>query len=146
LLAFFLEESSVRGDVDEVEKLLAEVPASAAKDNRFWHYKGWYHANLSEWQEAEKCYRKALELHPYAWRSQFELADVLRKSGDLREVERLSQLSLEGKDLQKTILQLPDVQSVPMDIFKRMQRYANDCGDSPVATRMKERIKQYGGG
>lgn len=146
LLAFFLEESSVRGDVDQVEKLLAEVPASAAKDNRFWHYKGWYHANLSEWQEAEKCYRQALELHPYAWRSQFELADVLRKSGDLREVERLSQLSLEGKDLQKTILQLPDVQSVPMDIFKRMQRYASNCGDAPVADTMMDRIKQYGGG
>jgi tetratricopeptide (TPR) repeat protein len=145
LLAFFLEESSVRGDIDEVEKLLAQVPASAANDNRFWHYKGWYHANLSEWEEAEKCYRKALELHPYAWRSQFELADVLRKSGNLAEVERLSQLSLEGKDLQKTILQLPDVQSVPMEVFQRMQKYATECGDSPVAGRMLERIRQYSG-
>lgn len=144
LLAFFLEESSVRGEIEEVEKLLAQVPVSAGNDNRFWHYKGWYHANLSEWNEAEKCYRKALELHPYAWRSQFDLADVLRKSGQLDQVERWSQLSLEGKDLQKTILQLPDVQSVPMEVFKRMQKYAADCGDSSVAGRMLERIQQFG--
>jgi tetratricopeptide (TPR) repeat protein len=146
LLAYFLEESSVRGDMEEVENLLAQVPASAANDNRFWHYKGWFHANLSEWEEAEKCYRKALELHPYAWRSQFDLADVLRKSGQLEQVERWSTLSLEGKDLQKTILQLPDVQSVPMDVFKRMQRYASNCGDTSVAGRMLERIQQFGVG
>lgn len=144
LLAFFLEESSVRGDIEEVERLLTLVPASSANDNRFWHYKGWYHANLTEWDEAESCFRKALELHPFAWRSQFELADVLRKKGKLEEVERLSQLSLEGKDLQKTILQLPDVQSVPMDVFKRMQNYAHDCGDSSVEGSMLERIQQFG--
>lgn len=146
LLAFFLEESTVRGDIEEVEKLLEQVPASAANDNRFWHYKGWYHSNLSEWEEAEKCYRKALELHPYAWRSQFDLADVLRKSGQMDQVEKWTQLSLEGKDLQKTILQLPDVQSVPMEVFKRMQKYADESGDTPVAGRMLERIRQYGGG
>ena len=146
LLAYFLEESSVRGDMEEVENLLAQVPVSAANDNRFWHYKGWFHAHLSEWEEAEKCYRKALELHPYAWRSQFDLADVLRKSGQLEQVERWSKLSLEGKDLQKTILQLPDVQSVPMEVFQRMQEYASDCGDTSVAGRMLERIHQLGVG
>jgi tetratricopeptide (TPR) repeat protein len=146
LLAFFLEESSVRGDVEEVEKLLGAVPSSAANDNRFWQYKGWYHAALAEWDEAEKCYRKAMELHPYAWRSQFELADVLRKSGRLDEVERLASLSLEGKDLQKTILQLPDVQSVPMNVFARMQDYSSRCGDSEVAKRMSARMLQHAGG
>ena len=146
LLAFFLEESSVRGDVEEVEKLLAAVPVGSMNDNRFWHYKGWYHAALAEWEEAERCYRKALELHPYAWRSQFELADVLRKSGRLGEVERLASLSLEGKDLQKTILQLPDVQSVPMDLFARMQEYSSKCGDTEVAKRMSARMLTYNGG
>lgn len=146
LLAFFLEESSVRGDIEEVERLLAQVPVSAANDSRFWHYKGWYHANLSEWNEAEKCYRKAIELYPYAWRSQFDLADVLRKSGKADQVERWALLALEGKDLQKTILQLPDVQSVPIDVFKRMQKYAEDCGDPSVAGRMLERLRQLGVG
>lgn len=146
LLAFFLEESSVRGDMDEVERLLAQVPVSAANDSRFWHYKGWYHANLSEWNEAEKCYRKAIELYPYSWRSQFDLADVLRKSGKADEVERWALLALEGKDLQKTILQLPDVQSVPIEVFKRMQKYAEDCGDPSVAGRMLERLRQLGVG
>lgn len=146
LLAFFLEESSVRGDVDEVSRLLATVPPTAANDNRFWHYQGWLHASLEEWDDAEKCYRKALELHPYAWRSQFELADVLRKMGRQGEVERLSNLSLEGKDLQKVILQLPDVQSVSMDLFVRMQKYSLECGDEEVVARMSERIKEHGNG
>lgn len=142
LLAFFLEESSVRGDIAEVERLLALVPVSSANDSRFWHYKGWYHANSSEWGDAEKCYRKAIELYPYSWRSQFDLADVLRKSGQAEQVERWTSLALEGKDLQKTILQLPDVQSVPLVVFKRMQKYASQCGDSLVEGRMIQRIRE----
>lgn len=146
LLAFFMEENSVRGEIDKVGELLAKVPASAGNDNRFWQYKGWFHAAKAEWDEAESSYRKALELHPYSWRSQFELADVLRKKGDSAGVEQLSRLSLEGKDLQKVILQLPDVQSVPMAVFQRMQKYAEESGDAEVANRMAQRIVEVDAG
>jgi hypothetical protein len=70
------------------------------------------------------------------------LAEVLRRLQKFEEVETLNQLSLMGKELRETILQLPDVQSVPVDVFQKMQRYAAGCGDELTATRMAERLEQ----
>lgn len=142
LLAYMLEQESLSGNVQEVEELLAQVPASSANDNRFWHYKGWLHATRNELQEAEDCFRKALELHQYAWRSYFELANVLRKLNRFEEVEEFNRLSVTGKRLRETILQLPDVQSVPIDVFREMKDYAEACGDAMTAARMSERLTE----
>ena len=142
LLCYLMEESAVRGDTDEVARLLSQVPASAGDDNRIWYYKGWLNAARDQLDEAEASFRKALELHPYAWRSQLALAEVLRRLQKFEEVETLNQLSLMGKELRETILQLPDVQSVPVDVFQKMQQYAAGCGDELTATRMAERLKQ----
>lgn len=140
LLAYFLEQASTAGDQDAVGKLLAQVPASAAEDNRVWYYKGWLHSARDELQQAESSYRKALELHPYAWRSQLDLANVLRRLTKFDEVEKWNALSLEGKQIREQVLQLPDVQSVSVSLFRKMQRYAKDCGDELVAQRMDQRL------
>lgn len=146
LLAYFLKQETIQGNAEAVEKLLAEVPAEAADDNRFWHFKGWLHATRDELEDAEVCYRKALELNPYAWESQFELASVLRKSQRFEEVETLTALYMEGKALRKTILQLPDVQSVPPQVLAQMHHYAVGCGDTEVAQHLAERMQQLGFG
>lgn len=146
LLAYFLKRETIQGNAEAVAKLLAEVPAEAADDNRFWHFKGWLHATRDELEDAEACYRKALELNPYAWESQFELAGVLRKSQRFDEVETLTALYIEGKALRKTILQLPDVQSVPPQVLVQMHHYAVGCGDTEVAQHLAERMKQLGFG
>jgi hypothetical protein len=81
-----------------------------------------------------------LALHPYAWRSQFELAAVLRKQQRLPAAERMIALSMEGKRLRETILQLPDVQSVPPQVLQQMRHYAEACGDTAVAERLSQRL------
>lgn len=142
LLAYFLEKHATKGNASVVEELLSRVPASAAEDNRFWHFKGWLHMARGELSEAELAYRKALELNPYAWQSQFQLAGVLRQQQRFEETEAMVALALEGKQLQETILQLPDVQSVPMDVFQRMQQYAEETGDHEVATQLALRLEE----
>lgn len=141
LLVYFLEQAAIRGDEAEVATLLGQVPATAAEDNRVWYYKGWLHSVRDELQDAEASYRKALDLHPYAWRSQLDLANVLRRMNRFEEVEKLNQLSLMGKQIREEVLQLPDVQSVPVALFRKMQEYAAGCGDDATATRMAERLE-----
>lgn len=140
LLAYFLDKSAIKGDIAAVEELLSQVPATAAEDNRFWHFKGWLHMARGELPAAESAYRKALELHPYAWRTQFELAGLLRQRQQIEETESMIALSLQGKQLRKTILQLPDVQSVPKEVLYQMQEYAEKSGDDEVAKRLAHRL------
>jgi hypothetical protein len=52
---------------------------------------------------------------------------------------------MKGKELRKTILQLPDVQSVSPKMLKEMQLYAQECGDEEVAQRLAKRMEQWGG-
>ena len=141
LLVYFLEQAVIRGDEAEVATLLGQVPATAADDNRVWYYKGWLNSTRDEFQEAEASYRKALELHPYAWRSQLDLANVLRRMNRFDEVEELNRLSIMGKQIREQVLQLPDVQSVPVPLFRKMQEYAAGCGDEVTAVRMAERLE-----
>jgi len=142
LLVYFLKQHATQGDVQGVQELLGRVPASAADDNRFWHYRGWLHQARGELAQAEAAYRQALSLHPYAWRTQFELAAVLRKQQRLPEAEQMIALSMEGKGLRETILQLPDVQSVPPEVLEQMRHYAEACGDTAVAERLGLRFAQ----
>lgn len=142
LLAFFLKKKSTEADVQGVAELLARVPATAANDGRFWHYKGWLHAAREELEAAEAAYRRALEVNPYDWRSQLQLAEVLRKQQRFDEVESLVALSMEGKELRKTVLQLPDVQAVPIAVMEQMRGYAERVQDHRVAEQLALRITQ----
>jgi hypothetical protein len=73
------------------------------------------------------------------------LAGAYRQQQRFDEVERLVALSMKGKELRKTILQLPDVQSVSPKLLKEMRLYAQECGDDEVAQRLAKRMEQWGG-
>lgn len=141
LLAYLLKQRAIKGDVDQVIELLGKVRSADGEDNRFWRFKGWLHAANGELKEAEAAYRKALELNPFDWHSQHELAGVLRRLGRFESVERLASLALEGKDLRKTILQLPNVQSAPIPVLERIRDYADACGDSQAARQLGLRVQ-----
>lgn len=145
LLAYFLSQRATRGDRDGVAELLAKVPVSAGDDNRFWHFKGWLDAANENWADAEAAYREALKRNPYAWQTHLELSSVLRQQQRFDEVERHVALSMKGKELRKTILQLPDVQSVSPELLREMQVYASQCGDTAVAERLAARLTQWDG-
>jgi len=143
LLAFQLKRAAASGNVSEVRQLLSQVPQSAAGDNRFFHYKGWLHDALGEPELAVEAYRNALRLNPFDWRSQLRLAVTLRLLGETDEADRLAGLAMHGKQLRETIMQLADVQSIPMPVMESMYEYCQACGDELVAEGLLRRIKMF---
>jgi tetratricopeptide (TPR) repeat protein len=142
LLSYFLKKACAGGKIERVRELLARAPPEAVDDNRFWRFKGWLHAARKESTLAEGAYRRALTLNPYDWHSQHELADLMRRARKYEEVEVLEARSLQGKELRKAILVLPDIQSIPPPLLQRMAAYAEACGDYPVAQRLWIRIEK----
>ncbi|HUG71607.1 MAG TPA: tetratricopeptide repeat protein [Pirellulaceae bacterium] len=142
LLAYFLREASTNGDAAEVARLLSTAPSAAADDNRFWRYMGWLHRNNEEWLDAERCYQKALQINPYDYVTQHQLAAVGRRLNRPEYVETLEPLAREGQNLRRELLQLPNVTSVPLPLLNRMAIHAAACGDKVVAGRLYERTKK----
>lgn len=140
LLRYFLRSSAAAGDVEQVGRLLEQVPDEAADDSVFWRYRGWYHAAFSEFEQSEQAYRRAIELFPLDWHVWHELAGVLRRTGDLKVAEEMEKLALAGKQLRKELLQLPDAQAVPPSLLERIGLYAKSCGDRQVAEAIKARM------
>lgn len=144
LLAYFLQKATTRGDIDEVTSLLGQAPADAVADNRFWRFKGWVHAQSDQPAEAEAAYRRALEIDPYDFATQHQLGGALRKGGMLEEAARFARLAAEGRTLRKTILEQPDVRTIPPGVLGEMGRYAAGCGDRAIADRIAARLEQIG--
>ncbi len=146
LLAYFLQKATTRGDLERVVELLGQAPPEAAGDNRFWRFKGWVHDQGGEGTEAVAAYRKALEIDPFDFVSQHQLAAVLRKSGQTDEAARLTRLAADGRSLRKRVLESPDVRTVPPDILRSMAEYVRGCGEDEIAVRLERRIAQIAPG
>lgn len=140
LLAHFLREGCTNGDVQGVAELLARAPPEAVEDNRFWRFKGWLHAATGEFGPAKAAYLQALKHNPFDWRSQYELADVLRRTRQTEDVDKWATLAVEGRALWREILELPDVQSAPPALMERIAKYARACGDNRVADCLEYRL------
>lgn len=137
LLARFLKRASTSGNVKRVAELLAQAPAAAATDSRFWRYQGWLHAARNELEEAVVAYQKSLRADPYDWRTRHYYAATMRRLRRMDEVEQLEALAVEGKELQKTMLQLPDVRSASPEVLIKMATYAEHCGETAVSQRLR---------
>lgn len=140
VLAYFLQQGCKGGDRAEVARLLGQAPPAAAEDNRFWRFKGWLHASQGEFADAEAAYQRALQLHPFDWHSQHELASVLRRLQRHDQVTKWQQLAVEGKEIRKQIFQLRNVQSAPKILLQRIAKYARECGDPEVADHLMLRV------
>lgn len=143
LIVYHIEMAVSKGDTDEVVRLLAQAPAEAAADSRFWRYKGWLHTARGEFGEAEAAFEKALELNPYDYRSQHQLAGVERALARFDRVEQLGRLSRLGTALRRDILLIDRVDTVAPDILKRIAEYAEGTGDTLVADRLMVLLKDW---
>lgn len=145
LRAYHLELATNQGNVDEAARLLADAPADAEFDNRFWRLRGWLHGSRGEYQQAENCYRRALLLNVYDYRSRHQLAAVVRRARRMDEVRELEELTREGKEVRANLLRLETVTKVPPALLGRMAEYARRCGDYTASTKLKHRVEQFWG-
>lgn len=141
LLAYRTERAIAKGETDEVERLMAALPAEADEDNRFWRYRGWLQTARGEFAEAGECYGKALSLNGYDHLSRHQLASVLRRLKRLDEVKAQEDVAAEGKTLFRDILRAPSTDDISLSVLRRMLQYAEHCGDDMVASRLALRVR-----
>ena len=142
LLAFLIGQATERGDVEQAARLLAQVPAAAADDARFWRYKGWLHRARDEFQDAEQAFRTAIAKDPYDWKSRHQLAEVMRLQQRPDEAQRLLAVANLGVQLRKSILDLRGIETLPVQVLEQMREYAEQVDDAAVASRLAQRIGQ----
>lgn len=141
VLRYLLHFAISQNDTDDVGQLLGEVPADGWDDSVFWHCRGWYHHQFDELDEAEKAYRKSLELYPLDWETWHNFAATLRKLKDLDGAEQAQAIALQGKELRKKIQQLSDARAVSPEILTEMRDYCVACGDQLTAESLQTRIR-----
>ncbi|TWT56042.1 tetratricopeptide repeat protein [Allorhodopirellula solitaria] len=140
LLIASMKLYSGRGDRDQVARLLAEVPTSAARDSRVWRYKGWLHRADDEFQQAEAAYRTAIEKNPYDWKSRTQLGEVLRLQSDMPAAEKQLQIADVGHELETTLMNMDSAAVLPIPVLESMRFNAEQVGDGPVAEQLERRI------
>jgi hypothetical protein len=143
LLAYQIRQCTLTANVTDAVKLLAQAPAEAERDNRFWRYKGWVHAQSNEPQEAEAAYRQALKLHPLDWSTRHLMAELLQRQQRLNEVGQLRKLVSRANEIRRVIQRAPSARQIPAGVMSQLADYAGDCGDSQTASILRRRIQQH---
>lgn len=141
VLWYFLKSAIRRSDIEEVGKLLAKVPQDAGDESVFWRYRGWYHAQVGEIEEAEAAYVKSASLTPLDAQVWHELADVLRRRGKLTEADNLQHIAANGRQLRLELQKLKDAATVSDLQLESIRQYAQACGDHAVADALRKRLK-----
>lgn len=141
VLWYFLKNAVRRSNVEEVGKLLATVPPDAGDQSTFWRYRGWYHAQVGETDEAEAAYAKSASLTPLDSQVWHELADVFRRKGRLTEAEAAQNIAANGRQLRLELQKLKDAAAVSDIQLERIRQYAHACGDQAVSEALRRRLK-----
>jgi tetratricopeptide (TPR) repeat protein len=128
-------------DVEQAGRLLALISDEATGDPVFWRYRGWYAALNGDSPLAAESYRQALKLHPLAWQSRHEYANLLRLSGETEEAGKVQTLAAQGSALASEIRRLSHVRHASPELLARLARYARDVGDWEVANGIVRRSR-----
>lgn len=142
LLAYNIRQHIQTGDVAKVVELLAHSTVEDEIDHRFWRFKGWVHAQRQQGAEAEKSYRRAIELHPLDWSTRNLLAELLQQQERFEEVKTQRDLVARGNDLHRQLRHAPNTQQVPYDLLIRLAEYARDCDEVQISESLFRRLQQ----
>lgn len=140
LLVYDLEQAVQSGIATSVARLLSRATPAADADFRCWRDRGWLFLRAQQYDEARIAFDEALKLHPLDWRTRYYLADWARRTGDLPYAETQHRLAARGKSLETVLLESPDIRSVSSENLQRLADFAADCGDSLIATRLRQQL------
>ncbi len=90
-------ESLQSNRLPEAKTLLAQILQTQRRNWEAWHLLGAVHGMLGEFQDAEKCARKAIELEPGAFGAYINLAHVLVALGKIQDAQRCYRRVLQMK-------------------------------------------------
>jgi tetratricopeptide (TPR) repeat protein len=140
LLAYRIKKLMQAGDVTAVVDLLAQATVECEADARFWRFKGWVHAQRSELGEAQKSYRRAIELNPLDWGTRHMLSEVLQQENRLDEAKALREITVRGHKLHNDLRNAPSARDVPRNLLLELADYSANCGDEQVSRALRKRI------
>lgn len=137
LRAYDLAQAVNTGTAETVAEVLSHARREADEDFRFWRARGWLFSQVHEHEIAKAAFDEALRLNALDWRTRHYLADWARRTGDLSFAEVQQCLATEGKSLEASLLALPDVRSIPQPLWRRLAAFADSCGDTLIARRIR---------
>ncbi len=141
ILAILADRAITGGDIDFLRQLLTKLPTELDADSRFWRFRGWLAMAEQRSTEAISAYEKALQLHPFEWRSRHELAEALRLAGQSQRTQELAAAARLGKDLEHRIFELPNSAAVNPQLLEEILYFAVNCGDVEVADSIRRRLQ-----
>lgn len=144
LYRYRLERAARDFDLPEMESLLAAVPPGADEDSIVWRHRGWYQLQTNHGDDAERSLRQSLNLFPLDWHTWNDLANALRRQGKTEEAEQVAKTALEGKELRKELVQLPNANDLSVPHLLKIGRYADLVGATDVAEQIRLRIGVMG--
>lgn len=137
VLAHKLDAFISNGDLQKISRVLADAPADAQEDGRFWRVKGWLHGGEGHLDLARDAFQTALRLSPYDWRARHQYAGVLRRLGVTDNIEELTETAFEGKQLERALFELPTTADLPDAIRFQLIQHAKRVGDHSFASAIE---------
>lgn len=132
IVAFAIEKAIADGNLDAVAKGLEQAPPEAATDSRFWRYRGHFLAGKQDYAEARTSLGKAIELNVFDWRNRLEISTVQRNLGETEPSRREGRLALDGKRLERALLESPNARELSAETIAMMRSYLTEVGDQTV--------------
>jgi tetratricopeptide (TPR) repeat protein len=129
-------------EIEFLGTMLTAVPYPAENDSLVRRYRGWQASQTGDYPTAADELRKSLELFPLDWHTWQELSNVERRLGRLDVAEESARMALMGKELRKSVVQLPDTRSASPGLLKQIGEYAEQAGEPAVAEGIRWRLRQ----
>ena len=79
-----------------------------------------------------------MELYPYDYEAQHQLASIYRQQEKFEKVEQLERASLAGKNLRREILQSPSTTDISPELMENMANFIRLSGQESVADQLKK--------
>jgi tetratricopeptide (TPR) repeat protein len=140
LLAWHIDHSIQRGDIDRVIDLLGKLPPEADGDNRCLRFAGWAEARLGHDKEALTYYNQALAAHPLDWKTRHLIAELRRRQLKFDEVDRVEKLAQSADQLRRELEVAADASSAPPELLTKLADYAGQCGDELYVKSLRRRL------
>lgn len=139
IISYFAEKRIYEGSAVEMITLLKNAPPEAAKDSRFWRFRGWLLNSQGRLPDAVEALRKSLELSPTNWSARYELSNILRAQGETEESATQSSIAIKGKSIEKQLFESPDARAISRELVQDMITYMEMTGEDSVALAFRKR-------
>ncbi|MGB4709881.1 MAG: tetratricopeptide repeat protein [Fuerstiella sp.] len=139
LLVTAVERAAKQFNVSEVDTLIQQVPLEQ-QDSVILRWKAWVQFQQDAFESCQELLHQSLSQYPLDWHTWHELSACRRRLGDIEGASQAAEIALIGKALRKEMLQLDDASAISTDTLRRLQQYAERCGEHRASLAIGTRL------